>query len=232
MSRYARWLFVAVCLWVCPAVAPSVAEQVPTQALTTAPVTSALKDPLTGDEVTAPVVPSATNPEVSPPQTATNSPEQPEWTRDVWHYVTQASPFYTEERSSLHSAGVIQADGRFALLVLGTPDQGALVSVNLPGDTAQTALTSDLVLTSGGVLSRSVTHEQLVANVTLDGASHTYSFRIAPADVETFMAARHWRITAGDTRVTLTLKGSRRAISKAIAARDTPVETSAATPQE
>ena len=139
---------------------------------------------------------------------------------DKWHYVTLDSPFHTSERAQLHSAGIIQSDGRIALMVLGSEDQGALVSVNLPGTEMEPQLTSTLVMSNGTVLARTVKGDQLVATTAPDSSSVTYSFRVAPGDLESFMAARTWRISAGQNEAIISLLGSRSAISTALEARD------------
>lgn len=153
-------------------------------------------------------------------QTLPEAESEPSWQPDVWHHVQPDSPFYTDERSDMHSAGLVQSDGQFALLVLGTPEQGGLISVNLPGAEPASELTSGLELAAGNVMSRTVTADQLMAIPTPDGASHTYSFRIAPDDVRLFKAALRWTVKAGDQSLTLTLKGSKKAITRAIEARD------------
>ncbi len=162
----------------------------------------------------------------SAPVTEETVERAPDWRRDIWHYVIENTPFFTEERRTLHSAGVLQSNGRFALLLLGTADQGALVSVNVPGNAPAEVLVSDLVMPSGNVLSRKVTQDQLLAMEVPGSQSYTYSFRIAPADLELFMGALRWRVVAGENSVDLTLKGSRKAISEAINHRDAPTALS------
>ncbi|THH36195.1 hypothetical protein E4Z66_14190 [Aliishimia ponticola] len=142
------------------------------------------------------------------------------WVRDVWHIVSDDSPFFAPDRPDQNAAALLQSDGRFALLVLGTDAQGALVSVNLPGTTAAERLTSTLVIANGTVLTREISGDQLLAQPIPDGETVTYSFRIAPGDLESFMAASEWRLNAGGTVTTLTLDGSRKAVSAAIEARD------------
>lgn len=144
-----------------------------------------------------------------------------DWTRDVWHHVGPDSPFNDPDRPERHAAGLVQQDGRIAVIELGTPEQGALVSVSLPGPQISERLNSILEMPAGYALSRRVSGTQLVAAKAADSDEVSYTFRIDPADIELFMAARYWRLRLGeDETVTLTLKGSRKALSAALAARD------------
>lgn len=143
-----------------------------------------------------------------------------DWEPDRWHRVTETSPFHADDRAELQAAAILQGDGRFAQMVLGEPGKGALVSVNLPMTEVATELTSTLVMPSGNILVRTVEQDQLVAVPEPDGESVTYSFGIAADDVEQFMAAQAWRVQAGDVLTTISLDGSRDAISAALAARD------------
>jgi hypothetical protein len=143
-----------------------------------------------------------------------------DWTLGRWHHVTEGSPFYTEDRAYLHSAAILQDDGRFALMVLGKEEDGALVSVNLPMSDIASSLTSTLVMPDGNILVRDAADSQFIAERDPDGQSVTYSFGIAPEDIEQFMAAQMWRVQAGDTLTTISLDGSRDAITQALAARD------------
>lgn len=147
-----------------------------------------------------------------------------EWVPDRWHHVTEKSPFYTQERAYLQSAGILQGNGRFALMVLGGAEEGALVSVNLPMSDIAPGLTSTLVMPAGNILVREAQDGQLLAERTPDGDSVTYSFGIAPGDIEQFMAAQAWRVQAGDTQTTISLDGSHDAISAALKARDSSPE--------
>lgn len=147
------------------------------------------------------------------------------WERDRWHHVTEDSPFFAENRDVPPGAAVLQSDGRFAQIVLGGPDEGALVSVDLPTPERAATLTSTLVMPDGDILVREVAQDDLVALRGADGDSVTYSFGIAPNDVDRFMQARLWRVQAGDTLTTITLDGSLDAISAALAARDKAPDT-------
>lgn len=142
-----------------------------------------------------------------------------DWERDRWHHVTETSPFWTEGRAYLHGAAILQEDGRFALMVLGNEEDGALVSVNLPMSDIASDLTSTLVMPDGSILVRRAEDSQFIAERDADGQSVTYSFGIAPADIEQFMAAQMWRVQAGETLTTISLVGSRDAITAALAAR-------------
>ena len=144
------------------------------------------------------------------------------WREDVWHFVCQDSPFFTPDRLDRHSAGVLTSEGGFALMVLGDIDQGALVSINIPGETIQPEVTSTLEMPAGTVFSRTVSGDQLWAVLTIDRLSVTYTFRVDPADIEFFQAGKQWRVTAGEAVSTVPLKGSRKAINAAIQARDRP----------
>ena len=153
-----------------------------------------------------------------------------DWEPDRWHRVTESSPFHADDRAGLQAAGILQDDGRFAQMVLGDPGEGALVSVNLPMSEIAAELTSTLVMPSGNILVRTVAEDQLVAVPEADGQSVTYSFGIAADDVEQFMAALVWRVQAGDVLTTISLDGSRDAISAALAARDQDADQAAADP--
>lgn len=142
------------------------------------------------------------------------------WQQDVWHHVCADSPFYVAERSSLQSAAILQSDGQFALIVLGAEEQGGLVSVSVPGTVPLGSLMSRLRLPSGSILTREVGGEQLWSVKTEETDSITYSFRIAPEDLDLFQAALEWTIEAGATSLTISLEGSRDAIDAAEAARD------------
>jgi hypothetical protein len=143
-----------------------------------------------------------------------------EWRHDVWHRVTADSPFFSPDRRDYPSAGVLQGDGQFLLLVLGEANEGALVSVVLPGSEPQAELSSTIVLTSGNALTRTIAGAELLAVADPETGSVTYSFRIPPQDLETVMAGRSWQFAAGREQVDITLDGSRKAISEAIADRD------------
>ncbi len=143
-----------------------------------------------------------------------------EWELGRWHQVAETSPFHTEDGTFSYSAGILQENGRFALMVLGDPDEGALVSVNMPMSEIATKITSTLVMPSGAILVREAQGSQLVAERTPDGESVTYSFGIAPGDIEQFMAALSWRVKADGVQTTISLAGSRDAISAAIEARE------------
>lgn len=160
----------------------------------------------------------------SPPSTSEQAVPAA-WRQDVWYHVTPGTPLFSSDPQSRHSAAVLQSDGAFAHFVLGTPEQGALVSVGLPGQRPSDTLTSDLIMPAGNVLSRKVTGAQLVATPETEADQIIYSFRIAPADIELFMAAARWRLKTGDTQSVLTLKGSRKAISAALDARSKRAET-------
>lgn len=147
------------------------------------------------------------------------------WRENIWHFVCPNSPFFAKDRQDRHSAGVLTSDGSFALMVLGEPDQGALVSINVLGETIQPIVTSTLEMPTGNILSRTVSGDQLWAVQTPDKASVTYTFRVDPADIEFFQGGRQWRVSAGNSVSTVSLKGSRLAINAALAARDTPPET-------
>lgn len=150
-----------------------------------------------------------------------------DWERDRWHHVTETSPFYVADRADLHGAAILQDNGRFALMVLGQPEDGALVSVNLAMTESVGELTSTLVMPDGNILVRDVHGAQLVVEPAEDGGSVTYSFGIAPDDVEQFMSAELWRIKAGETLATIPLDGSRDAISAAIEARASEIASDA-----
>lgn len=147
-----------------------------------------------------------------------------DWQRDRWHHVTEDSPFWAEDRAYLHGAAILQDNGQFALVVLGEAGDGALVSVNLPMSDIASDLTSTLVMPDGNILVRRAEDSQFIAERNPDGLSVTYSFGIAPADIEQFMAAQMWRVQAGDTLTTISLAGSRDAITAALAARDSDTE--------
>ncbi len=138
----------------------------------------------------------------------------------VWHQITEDSPFFAGNIADLHGAAILQEDGRFAMLVLGTAEEGALVSVNVQMAEPASELTSTLVMPAGGILVRPVDQDQLLSETAADGESVTYSFGIAPEDVERFMSALLWRVKAGDRLTTISLDGSRDAIAAAMAARD------------
>jgi hypothetical protein len=141
------------------------------------------------------------------------------WERDRWHHVTEDSPFFAEGRPGHPGAAILQSDGRFAQIVLGDADEGALVSINMPVSDIASSLTSTLVMPDGNILVREVPQEDLVAVRAPDGESVTYSFGIASEDVDRFMTAQLWRVQAGDTLSTISLTGSLDAISAASAAR-------------
>jgi len=143
---------------------------------------------------------------------------------DVWHHITTDSPFYAENLAGLQGAAILQADGRFAMLVLGAPGEGALVSVTMQMAEPASQLTSTLVTPAGGIFVRTVDETQFLADIAPDGTAVTYSFGIAPDDVDQFMSAELWRVQAGDRLATITLNGSHDAITEAIRARATDPE--------
>ncbi len=143
------------------------------------------------------------------------------WRENVWHFVCEESPFFAQDRADRHSAGVVTSDGGFALMVLGDPLQGALVSINVPDEMIKDRVTSTLIMPTGNVFSRTVTDDQFWAVQTPDGASVTYTFRVDPADIEFFQAGRRWQVKAGATTRNVPLKGSRVAIRSALTARAT-----------
>lgn len=142
-----------------------------------------------------------------------------EWQPNVWHHICTDSPFFERDLETLPGAALLQEDGRFARLVLGSDAQGALVSVNLPGTTAAENLTSTLVMPAGNIMTRTVSGEQLDAVVGPEPETITYSFRVDPADITLFQDALRWRVAANGNVTTLTLKGSRIAIDAALQAR-------------
>ncbi|MEP4198453.1 MAG: hypothetical protein ABJL99_22770 [Aliishimia sp.] len=136
--------------------------------------------------------------------------------RDIWHQVTYSSPFFSQGTATLRIAGVIQSDGYFARIILGGRDQGAYVTVNLPGTAPVSTLRSDLVFSNGGIMSRIITGDDLEAQIMTSSESVTYSFSIAREDIRGFRSASTWTLTQGEDRKTrITLKGSSKAIQRA-----------------
>ncbi len=143
-----------------------------------------------------------------------------DWEADVWHHVCAESPLYSAALQDRPSAAIVQADGHFVHFILGDADQGALVTASLPAHPAEASLGSSLVMTDGSILSRTVTGDQLWAEMSEDGTAILYSFRVAPADVDLFRAGSQWTITAGAHETEVSLRGSNAAIAQAIEYRD------------
>lgn len=152
------------------------------------------------------------------------------WQSDQWHHIIDGTPFHTEDGPFLHGAGILQSDGRFALMVLAEGEEGALVSVNLPVTDLEAELTSTLVMPDGNIFVRDVKKSDRLAEPTPDGRSVTFSFAIAEDDIAQFMAAQTWRVTTGDIVTTISLAGSRDAITTAREAREAVAVESAAKP--
>ena len=133
---------------------------------------------------------------------------------DEWHYIDDASVLHTQGVDGLHGAGVIQSDKLFAMLYLGVPEENGLVSVVLPSGDAATELSSTLVATNGQRFKRMLQTEELDIAEVGEGI-YAYSFPISANDVDLFKAARSWQLGIGDRKWTVTLTGSRKAITEA-----------------
>lgn len=149
-----------------------------------------------------------------------------DWEADIWHHVCPESPLYSDALQDRPSAAIVQNDGHFVHFILGDADQGALVTVSLPVHPTGKTLSSALVMSDGSILSRKVTGDQLWTEVSGDGASILYSFRVAPADVDLFRSGIAWNITAGAHGTKVSLRGSNVAISEALAHRDRQAKAS------
>ncbi len=147
----------------------------------------------------------------------TESPTPP--AKDVWHAVTSDSPFFSESLVELRVAAVVQSDDRFARIILAEDGRGAYVTVNLPGSAPADALRSDLVYSNGGIFTRTLGKDMIVAQVMTSSDSVTYSFSIAADDIRVFRGATKWTLTPeGGETTEITLKGSARAIRDALSA--------------
>lgn len=154
-----------------------------------------------------------------------------DWSRDVWHHITEGTPFHAEHSIRYHGAGLLQDDGLAVILLLGAPDQGALITLNLPGPAPHARLTSTLQVPGTGALTREIGGDQLVATPAGDGLGVNYSFRIAAEDLAFFMAATRWTIHADGARHVITLDGSAAALTAAMEARSAEATTAAAPDQ-
>ena len=150
-----------------------------------------------------------------------------EWRRDAWHHVVEGTPFYTEQSVRYHGAGLLQSDGIAVVFLLGAPDQGGLITLNLPGRAPFSELNSTLSVPGSGDLQRLVAGSQLSATPARDGESFNYSFRIASADIQLFMATTTWTVRAGDTDFVITLEDSADALKSAMEARSAEATTAA-----
>lgn len=133
---------------------------------------------------------------------------------DVWHFVEDGDRLYREDRSELTAAGIIQSDGRIARLYLVPGEDGAVVSVTLPIEQRLTALVSVLRMRNGA-FSRAVEGDALLVSPAPNGGT-TFSFAISKTDIELFMGARDWQLRIGEDRHTISLAGSRQAITDAL----------------
>jgi len=140
---------------------------------------------------------------------------------DLWHQYTPNSPFFTTGTETLHGAGLVQSNGRYALLILAPEGNGAVVKVNLTYGPTPQSMTSSLVMPAGNVLTRNVQDAALKLEPGAITGSFDYTFPIAPQDIELFMAARTWRLNVDGEETQISLKGSRKAITAALKARRT-----------
>lgn len=133
---------------------------------------------------------------------------------DSWHYIDADSVLHTERVDGLHGAGVIQSDQIFAMLYLGLPEGNGVVSVVLPTLTAMPTLSSTLIAPNGQRFVRVLEGSELDVSQVSD-TSYAYSFSITSVDVALYKSARSWELSQGESRWTVTLAGSRRAIEEA-----------------
>ena len=91
-----------------------------------------------------------------------------------------------------------------------------------PHELFKANLMSKLYMPQGSVLTRQVSGKQLVRTRPGPDGAITYSFRIAPEDIEHVMSGHNWQFTLSGTIADFTLTGSRAALTKAIKARSLP----------
>lgn len=152
------------------------------------------------------------------------SPEAPP-PSDVWHHVTETSPFFSDQTPDLPIAGIVQSDGTFARVILGADGLGAYVTIGLPGADPAPALTSQLRFANGTRLTRTVrggADPAALDTLRMPGAQMTvYSFTLAAEDIAALARATHWVLTPqGAAPVTISLYGSAAALEAARSAAD------------
>lgn len=138
---------------------------------------------------------------------------------NVWHQLTPQSPLYSRVLDGYQGAALVQSDGVAAILVLGNETKGAVVTLRLPGWDSATSLVSELEMPGGYVLDRPVGQEQLTAHPSEDNDALDISFAVTHEDLPLFRKALRWRVRDGNRVVTVTLKGSSKAIQAAMDAQ-------------
>lgn len=133
---------------------------------------------------------------------------------DAWHFIEDGDRLFREDRSDLSAAGIVQSDGSIARLYLVPGEDGAVVSVTLPVEPDTSALVSVLRMRNGA-FSRAVEGDALLVSPAANGGT-TFSFAISKDDIELFMGARDWQLRIAEERHTISLAGSRSAISQAL----------------
>lgn len=151
---------------------------------------------------------------------------------DRWHHVTPGSPFYSADSPQLRIAAIQQSDGLFARIILGDDDQGAYVTIGVPGLYPATQLRSELIYSNGAKMSRTVTSAALDTLAMPGSETMIYSFAVAAEDIRAFRKAARWVVRVeGQDPVTITLDGSSKAIQTALDA-DPVTPPPADTPSE